>query len=471
MKAIILAALLLFAASCDAQQCLSLDSFGGVEATNTVRAARQNSNALAAALSAASTGQHGSRQVCIFASQRFYLMNTSVSDVHNVTLRIDGKLIANDNIEAWPTSADVGHSLAVLYVSDSTKFRVTGNGTFDGQGFRWWTYVVLTGIDNRPHLVMMTRVDGVEIDSVLALNSPMYHWNIRDAAHVYIHDTEVLVDVEFQRGLLEQLAAAAAAATDDGGDEEEGGAAKYARTHLERIDGVPLPYVLALNTDGFDLSCVDVLVERVKVVNFDDAVVPKPGNQNNVYAKCSQDMLIRDVETLYTVGMTIGSVPPNPAHNCVRNVTFDGVTMIAPIKAIYLKSNPGTDGDGLIDSITYRNFEIRDAIWHCIWCGPQQQHQPKQSGTGCSWLYPLAGKCATNPRVTFSNIRFENVTATGGLTLPGVILCDPANPCTNITFDNVHNSGPFVVQPTYSCNNVKSLTATNSSPVPVCIST
>ena len=64
-------------------------------------------------------------------------------------------------------------------------------------------------------------------------------------------------------------------------------------------------------------------------------------------------MLIERVNVTYGVGMTIGSVPPNDGVNCVRNVTFRDVDFNLPFKAIYIKTNPGDSGSGIIENITY----------------------------------------------------------------------------------------------------------------------
>ena len=45
----------------------------------------------------------------------------------------------------------------------------------------------------------------------------------------------------------------------------------------EKID-IPNIYIGALNTDGIDIRGKDFLIERVKITNFDDAVVPKPSS-------------------------------------------------------------------------------------------------------------------------------------------------------------------------------------------------
>ncbi len=99
-----------------------------------------------------------------------------------------------------------------------------------------------------------------------------------------------------------------------------------------------------------------------------------------------------------------------------------------------------------------------------MWIGPQQQKQPGTNGTGCSFLYPIVPECPTQPRVTISNITLQDVTFTGGLTLPGVLLCDPANPCTGFVFDNVVNTGSFLVSKSYVCKNVEGSSSNVSPP-------
>jgi hypothetical protein len=170
----------------------------------------------------------------------------------------------------------------------------------------------------------------------------------------------------------------------------------------------------------------------------------------------------------FSVGLTIGSVPPHANVNCVRNVTFDSITMDLPFKMVYIKSNPGTVGRGIIDQITYSNIQAHSPLWYPIWIGPQQQKQPGNgSDTGCSFLYPLVSNntCATQPLVTMSNIALYNVTASGGLTLPGVFLCDPTNPCTGVVMDSVSNEGTWLVSPNYACHNVQGSQVNNNPPL------
>lgn len=51
--------------------------------------------------------------------------------------------------------------------------------------------------------------------------------------------------------------------------------------------------------------------------------------------------------------MTIGSVPPNINTACVRDITFRNINFSIPIKAVYIKTNPGDHGDRIIENILY----------------------------------------------------------------------------------------------------------------------
>uniref|UniRef100_A0A7S1GE72 Endo-polygalacturonase n=1 Tax=Bicosoecida sp. CB-2014 TaxID=1486930 RepID=A0A7S1GE72_9STRA len=282
---------------------------------------------------------------------------------------------------------------------------------------------------------------GLELDGVTLVNSPQFHCKFEAVRNVHVHDMTIFVDVWKQKALLQS----------------------YGHWHPE-FDFPTFP----LNTDGIDPSGQNVTIERVSITNFDDAVAVKPSNAGKSSGDCSQDMIIRDSTVSYGVGMTIGSVPPNAGVNCVRNITFDNIEFHSPIKAIYIKSNPGTVGTGIIEGITYSNIVAHTPLWYPLWIGPQQQQQPGTKGTGCSFLYPIVKTCPTQPRVTIRDITLSNVTFTGGLTLPGVLLANASNPYTNIVFDNVNNTGLFLVQKDYVCEHVSVTSTGGTAPAPSC---
>ena len=216
---------------------------------------------------------------------------------------------------------------------------------------------------------------------------------------------------------------------------------------------------------------MDIIVRNSSFVMFDDAVSVKPihGGQCS-FTVCTQNILIENCYVKYGVGMAMGSLPPKPTVNCIRNVTVRNIVFDWPLKAIYIKSNPGTEGTGIFSNILYEHIQINDALFWAIWIGPQQQHQPHGVSTGCSFFYPLPyNDCPTNPLVTFDNIVLRDINITRGVFSPGVLICNASNPCTNFVFDRVNAYG-WSVLPYWEgthCENVQGK-AINSNLVPSC---
>lgn len=141
---------------------------------------------------------------------------------------------------------------------------------------------------------------------------------------------------------------------------------------------------------------------------------------------------------MFGVGATIGSVPPSSQHACIRRVTFKDIQFDYPMKAIYVKTNPGS-GTGEIRDIWYENINIHFPVWYGIYIGPQQQKQPGGGGPGCM-LYPLGG-CETQPLIDVRNITLKNVTSHSGFLPPGIIRGNETNPMTDINFEDVKVTG------------------------------
>lgn len=132
---------------------------------------------------------------------------------------------------------------------------------------------------------------------------------------------------------------------------------------------------MPLNTDGIDPAGSNVTIRNVKITNWDDAVAVKPSQNTSLVAKdgCSQDITVENMTVQFGVGASIGSVAPHKGHSCVRRIHFKDVNFAYPMKAIYVKTNPGTDGSGEIRDLLYENINIQVPIWFAIYIGPQQQ--------------------------------------------------------------------------------------------------
>jgi polygalacturonase len=465
----------------------SIDDFGAIANVESTDAALANGAAWAAALSAAQADPPGAdRTVLVPAGNVYAFLPAQIAvGLANVTVRIDGTLSAyTANLTAWPPmpsafrrallparhdddntdgsrsggdGADRKDYMTMIGFVECSALTVTGAGVVDGNGYPWWWIVITTGVDGRPNMFDFAACQGLTVSGLHLRNSMQYHLNVRDSLDVLVEGVDIYVDVEAQERLLESA-----------GRLMPHPLAKS--LPVGQVRGIP---TFPLNTDGIDVGGARIVVRNCTVLNFDDSVCIKPTNGGGVYTNCSQDMLVEDVVIREGVGASVGSVPPNANVNCIRNITFRRVTFFHPIKAIYIKPNPGDSGTGVIDNVTYEDIYAEGPQWWSIWVSTQQQDQPGPSGakTGCSFFYPIDGtQCPTQPRVPVTRLTLRNVTVVNALLSPGVLRCNETNPCSGWQFDNVHMSSvsDWPVAGGFLCENVVGSTWTNTSPMPNC---
>lgn len=386
----------------------SIADFGAIPNVKTWDIAVHNSNAFFNALSQANKSRID-RTVLFPEGTLYYLANSTHDNFQSVHVQVDGTIIFSDDIHKFPLDEGGGGRHPFWQFTNSEFIHLSGTGLLDGQGLNWWR-LCYTGNDRRPLLIEFVQSREIVVEGLYLLNSPRYSINFNDCENIVVHDVTIFID--------------------------------SAITRLHNVSSVMYP----LNTDGIDISARNVTIYNTNITNYDDGIVVKPCNQGGRYCKCSQDMMIYNNTINYSVGLSIGSVPPNTDINCVRNIIFKDTYMYRPFKALYIKSNPGTRGTGIVEDITYENILIDQALWWTVWVGPQQQHQPgdgKGGGTGCSFFFPFDPECATQPLVTIRRITFKDIVARNTLPIfegPGVILCDAANPCTDIVIQNMTNT-------------------------------
>ena len=420
---------------------ISIVDFGAIPNDGSNEACYANSRAIENALN---TANASGGTVLVPEGTTFHVFTSQLSSLHNVTFRIDGSLVISNNITEW--SNQIRDFTAALNFLECRGLVLLGNGLVDGQGYDWWETAIAHKFNyHRPHMLWVYGSEDVEIHDLHFRNSPNFHCRIYDVHRLHIRNISIHVDVTAQQSMLQRFG------------------------HWLDLDrnttagGLPtgIP-TFPLNTDGIDVNGYDVVIEDSTIENFDDAVVVKPSDNTSYWAPCSHSIVVRNCNVTYGVGMSIGSIGPSLTAPCIRNVTFENIRFANPLKAVYIKTNPGEVGTGSVDSITYRNLVIDGALWYPIWIGPQQM-----VGFGCSFTYPIAGACPTHPRITISNVLLIDVTSTGGLLLPGVLLGNATNPVRNLTFVRVHNQGGFIVRKDYVCEGVLG-NAIDSSPAPSC---
>ena len=327
----------------------------------------------------------------IIPAGTYYIHPIYCENLINTTLQINGKLVAHSNVDQWPKYKDI------FFFYNTQNLSIQGNGTVDGSGAVWWKHLIKhRKSDHRGNMFRFKKAKHLSITGIRAVNSPKFYYNIKNSNQIFINNIEINTDWDKNQ------------------------------------------HYFPFNTDGIDVQGYDVIISNIKITNYDDAVAIKPFKKSS----CSRNILVENISVKYGVGASIGSVPPNPDTNCVQNVTFRNIVFHKPIKAIYIKTNPGSVGNGIISNITYENIKIHSPQWFSLYVGPQQQHEPDGKGPGCM-LYPVE-KCPTQPRITIENISFRNITSDSS-TL-NVMRCNETNPCKNFMFDNVNIKGHFIVE-------------------------
>ena len=416
----VLPAVVLFLRIITATEILSVDSYGAIANDSSVEAAIKNSEAISMALQEAKPGS----SVVIPQYSKYYIFSVSASGLKQVKLQVEGDLIAISNITSWPVVSGNKYQ-NVLEFSNCSDFTLSGPGTIDGQGYKWWVELMFNFLKyQRPHLVNMEYCINITVANLTMRNSPNFHLRVPNVKNLLVRNLYIWVDIEAQSNLVKS-------------------------SHWK----VPM---FPFNTDGIDPSGQNILIQNITVENYDDAVAVKPSRLKET--GCTENVTVENANIIRSVGMSIGSVPPNSKINCIRNVTFRNINFTYPFKAIYVKTNSGKEGYGIIDNIVYQNISIHEPILWPIYIGPQQQKQPDGGGDGI-WPPP-------QPLVNITNIVLQNVTSDGGWLNAGVLRCAASNPCRGIVFNNVTVKG--WASSFYVCENVQG-TVEKSDPQPSCI--
>jgi len=350
-------AIIVFITIADYAHGISIDDYGAKPDHKSLNVSYANSEAITNALVAANSSDD--RVVIVPTGNNYYVHGIVLDNLFNVSLQFDGNITFIDDIDSW------SEYQYFVEMTECHSFILQGSGTVDGLGLDWWRRAYVDGGLTRPEMFRFYQSTGITITDVYFLNSPRFVLYFKDCADLLIHDITIFIDSSIQR-----------------------------LGH----DSVTYP----LNTDGIDFAATNVTIYNCNITNYDDAIVAKPCRSTGKYCQCSGNALAYNNFVQYSTGLTIGSVPPHDDVNCVRNVTFRDSAMYRPLKALYIKSNPGESGTGIIEDITYENISIDQALWWTIYVGPQQQNEPGggQDGTGCNFLFPMVPVCPTQPRVT-----------------------------------------------------------------------
>ena len=96
-------------------------------------------------------------------------------------------------------------TINLIQFKDSSHLTIKGEGVVEGNGYDWWDreWKKQNPI-TRPHLVNLWRVHHAEVAGILFRNSPKFGIHMSDVDSVYVHDTEIYVDMLKQRDVMQR---------------------------------------------------------------------------------------------------------------------------------------------------------------------------------------------------------------------------------------------------------------------------
>lgn len=258
---------------------------------------------------------------------------------------------------------------------------ITGAGTIDGQGERWWEEFRKAksagdeaSLPHRPHLIVFSRCTRVLVRDVQLLNSPMFHLVPKGCRDVVIDGVRIT-----------------------------------APEH-------------APNTDGIDPSGLSFRISRCTIDVGDDCIAVKGTGITEPGHPACENFLISDCTFLHGHGMSIGGQTNDGVrHMTVRDCTFRGTQT-----GIRMKASRGAGG--LVEDLTYNNLSMTDVATPIL----ITSYYPKVPKDPASDPPEPVGKATP----IWRGIRISNVTSVGA-TAAGRMMGLPEMPIRDIVLTDV----------------------------------
>lgn len=298
-------------------------------------------------------------------------------DLH---LEKDAVLVMSERFEDYPQGSNV--FLKFLAAEGVEDVRVSGPGTIDGRGQRWWERFLELKAEKRekefprPQAIYVSKSRRVALEGFTSVNPPNSHCTFRDCR-----------DLTF-RGLT-----------------------------MTAPDESP-------NTDAINLGRTkNVLITSCTISTGDDNVALVSSGEATD-ANVTENVTIRDCTFGFGHGVSIGSY----TSAGLRDITVENVTFDKTVNGIRIKSE--MDRGGEVRQVTYRNLSmtgVRYPIVITSWY-PKWPRNPAQAE-------PATG--ASLPR--YADILIENVTLTDCKNGP-VIYGMPNLPIERVTIRNLKAS-------------------------------
>ena len=231
-----------------------------------------------------------------------------------MTLQLDdgATLQATDGFDDFANPARPGTVLAFVNGNDLADVTISGKGTIDGAGAKWWPGVKLakkngTGEPRRrPRLVVLSKCQNLRVEGVTLQNSPSFHLVPVDSEDVSIVGVTIRAPAD------------------------------------------------SPNTDAMDPSaCRHLRIENCTLDVGDDNIALKSGHLDPSHpgAACT-DILVTNCTFLHGHGMSIGS----ETYGGVSHLRVEHCTFLDTVSGIRIKSDR-TRG-GLVEDCIYRDLTM-----------------------------------------------------------------------------------------------------------------
>lgn len=315
-----------------------------------------------------------------YLSQPIYLRDKT-------TLQLDpgAKLQATDEPAHFTDPKKPASRVAFVNGKGLSQVTITGGGTIDGAGERWWAPIraakkakqPIVEEPRRPRLIVLSDCRNVLVQDVTIQNSPTFH----------------LVPSECEDVLITNV------------------------TFHTPAD--------APNTDAMDPSaCKNVRIIGCTIDVGDDNIAIKSGRKVAGREAAVENVWVERCTFLEGHGMSIGSETAGGVKNLtVTNCTFNGTT-----SGIRIKSARGKGG--LVENLVYTDITMTNVDFP-ISLTSYYPKVPKEDAA-----QPMA---ADSP--VYRNIVIRNVTAHSPRTA-GMIVGLPEAPIENVTLENVRVTAP-----------------------------
>jgi polygalacturonase len=301
------------------------------------------------------------------------------------TLRIDkgAVLKASDDPALYEVEGKPNKAQAFILADGVHDLALTGGGTIDGSGARWWArYRAEKAADPkakgspRPRLVVLRDVHGARIEGLTLTNAPMFNLVTDGSETITVDGVSILNPAD------------------------------------------------SPNTDGIDpINSRHIAIRNVLIDTGDDHIAIKADKRAKDGAPATSDITITDSLFRHGHGVSIGS----DTQGGVKGVTVERIAIDGADNGLRIKTRRGRGGE--VSDVTYRDVKLTHVLHAIRITSYYQEDADADQGQ------PLGPETPD-----LHDIRFENITGDGNPSL-GEVRGLPERPVRGVTFTNVTLGG------------------------------